>query len=131
MMQAGRHEEAVKTFKKAMTLPGSRFDILREANVPGASPVGGAKGGTTGRAVQTLDEFEFQAAHYNMACAHAALGQEGESIVNLRQAFAYGFDNYAAVRGDPDLASVRATAEFGRLMEEVEPKFNPFGMFGK
>jgi len=114
-----------------MKLPGSRFDILREANVAGPSPVGGSKGGTTGRSVQTLDEFEFQAAHYNMACAHAAMGQAGACLADLRQAFAYGFDNYAAVKADPDLSSVRGTPEFERLMAEVEPKFNPFGLFGK
>ena len=118
-------------FKKAMKLPGSRFDILREANVPGPSPVGGSKGGTTGRAVQTLDEFELQAVHYNMACCHAALEDAGACVVDLRQAFAYGFDNYSAVRGDSDLRSVRGTQEFERLMDEVDPKFNPFGLFGK
>jgi len=132
LMQDGRHEEALKAFKQAMNLPGTRSDILRTANVPGPSPVGGSKGGTEGRRVKTLDEFEYQAAHYNMACAHAALGNVGESVANLRKAFQYGFDNYATVRADPDLGSVQGSAEFQRLMEEVDPrKFNPFGVFGK
>jgi len=132
LMQDGKHEEAVKAFKYAMTLPGSRSDVIRTANVPGPSPVGGSKGGTEGRAIQTLDEFEYQAAHYNMACAYAALGNVGESVANLRKAFEYGFDNYATVRADPDLGSVKGSTEFERLMEEVDPKkFNPFGVFGK
>lgn len=132
LMQDGRHEDALKAFKKAMTLPGSRPDILRTANVPGPSPVGGSRGGTEARAVQGLDEFEYQAAHYNMACAHASLGNAGESIANIRKAFEYGFDNYATVRADPDLASIRGTAEFDRLMEEFDPRgFNPFKVFGK
>ena len=123
-----------QAFKLAMTLPGSRTDILRTANVPGPSPVGGSKGGTEGRTVQTLDEFEYQAGHYNMACAHASLGNVGESVSNLRAAFERGFDSYATVGSDPDLASVRGTAEFGRLMEEYDPRtggINPFGVFGK
>lgn len=115
-----------------MKLPGSRRDIIRTANVPGPSPVGGSKGGTDSKRVQTLDEFEYQAAHYNMACAHASLGDAGAAVANLRKAFDYGFDNYATVRADPDLRSVRDTAEFARLMEEVDPrKFNPLGFFGK
>ena len=114
-----------------MTLPGSRSDILRTANVPGPSPVGGSKGGTEGRTVQTLDEFEYQAGHYNMACAYATLGNVGESVSNLRMAFQRGFDSYATVRSDPDLENVRGTTEFGRLMDEYNRGFNPFGVFGK
>lgn len=114
-----------------MQLPGSRPDILRTANVSGPSPVGGSKGGTEGRSVQTLDEFEYQAAHYNMACAYASLGNIGESVANLKKAFEFGFDNYATVRADPDLGNVQGTSDFERLMDEVDPKFNPFGVFGK
>lgn len=132
LMQDGRPDEALKVFKKAMTLPGSRPDIIRVANVGGPSPVGGSKGGTEGRSVQTLDEFEYQAAHYNMACAYASLGNVGESVANLKKAFEYGFDNYATVRADPDLGNVQASSDFERLMEEVDPRkgFNPFGVFG-
>ena len=117
-----------------MTLPGSRPDILRTANVPGPSPVGGSKGGTEGRRVQNLDEFEYQAGHYNMACAYASLGNVGESVSNLRKAFEFGFNSYVTVRSDPDLVNVRDTAEFGGLMDEYDPRnrtFNPFGVFGK
>ena len=69
-----------------------------------------------------------------MACAHASLGNVGESVSNLRAAFERRFDSYATVGSDPDLASVRGAAEFGRLMEEYDPRnggFNPFGVFGK
>jgi len=132
-MQDGRHAEALKAFQEAMKLPGSRPDILRTANVPGPSPVGGAKGGTEGREVRNLDEFELQAAHYNVACAYACLGSVGESVANLKKAFDYGFDNYATVRADPDLSNVHSTKEFERLMEEYDPKkgFSMFGVFGK
>ena len=117
-------------FKQAMKLPGTRSDIVRRANVPGPSPVGGSKGGTEAEYTQTLDEFEYQAAHYNMACAYASLGNVGEAVANLKKAFDYGFDNYATVRSDPDLANAQGSAEFNRLMDEVDPQrgfFNPFG----
>ena len=57
-----------------MKLPGSRADVQRTKSLSGPSPVGGAFGGTESRKVLTLDDFELQAAHYNMACAHARLG---------------------------------------------------------
>jgi hypothetical protein len=65
---------AAPAFQKGMKLPGSRPDILRTKSLSGPSPVGGAFGGTESLNVMTLDDFELQAAHYNMACAHARLG---------------------------------------------------------
>jgi len=132
-MQDGRYEEALKAFKLAMTLPGSRPDIIRKANIAGPSPVGGSSGGTSDKFVLGLDEFEYQAAHYNLACTYACLGDVAESVNNLRKAFEYGFDNYATVRADPDLVGVRGSREFERLMEEFDPRrgFNPFGVFRK
>ena len=61
-----------------MKLPGSRKDIIRTQKLSGPSPVGGAAGGTEGRTVMSLDEFEIQAAHYNIACAYARLGKVTE-----------------------------------------------------
>jgi hypothetical protein len=115
-----------------MSLPGSRPDILRTANVPGPSPVGGSKGGTEGRSVQNLDEFEYQAAHYNVACAHACLGNVVDACNNLQKAFEYGFDNYATVRADPDLGNLEGTREFDALMNKWDPKSRGImGLFGK
>mmetsp|Transcript_19651 Transcript_19651/g.32250 ORF Transcript_19651/g.32250 Transcript_19651/m.32250 type:complete len:213 (+) Transcript_19651:92-730(+) len=132
LMQDGRHEEALKAFQKAMSLPGSRPDILRTANVPGPSPVGGSKGGTEGRSVQNLDEFEYQAAHYNVACAHACLGNVSDAVNNLQKAFEYGFDNFATVRADPDLGNLEGTREFDALMKKWDPKSRGImGLFGK
>ena len=61
-------------FQQGLTLPGSRPDIVRTKTV-GTSPVGGSFGGTEGKTIQSLDEFELQAAHYNIACAYAQLGR--------------------------------------------------------
>lgn len=61
-----------------MKLPGSRPDVVRTKRMSGPSPVGGAYGGTDSQAVMILDDFELQAAHYNMACAHARLGNLDE-----------------------------------------------------
>lgn len=89
-------------------------------------------GGFESKSMQTLDEFELQAAHYNMACAYSQLGEIAESINSLETAFVAGFDNYATVRGDPDLDPVKKDKDFEKMMEKYEPKkgFNPFGLFG-
>lgn len=120
-------------FQKGLQLPGSRQDVVRTKLLSGPSPVGGSTGGMESRNVETLDEFELQAAHYNMACAQAQLGNVQESIFALQTAFENGFDNFSTVRGDPDLDPVKEEKEFEKLMEAYEPKkggFNPFGLFG-
>jgi hypothetical protein len=80
-----------------------------------------------------LDEFELQAAHYNMACAHAQLGQTDEALAALRTALVHGFDNWATLQSDPDLQSLQKEAGLQDLLREFEPKkgFNPFGFFNK
>lgn len=65
-------------FQKGLKLPGSRPDVVRTKLWSGPSPVGGSAGGTESQNVMTLDEFELQAAHYNMACAHAKLKNVNE-----------------------------------------------------
>ena len=57
-----------------------------------------------------------------------------QSVKNLEDAFRYGFDNYATVRTDPDLAAIQNTREFEQLMMTFDPKNgfqNPFSFFGK
>jgi tetratricopeptide (TPR) repeat protein len=74
LMQEGNYEEALKVFQKGMKLPGSNKDVVRTKSLSGPSPVGGSMGGFESQNVFPLDEFELQAAHYNIACVHAQLG---------------------------------------------------------
>eukprot|EP00526_Cylindrotheca_closterium_P022499 CAMPEP_0113643144 /NCGR_PEP_ID=MMETSP0017_2-20120614/22678_1 /TAXON_ID=2856 /ORGANISM="Cylindrotheca closterium" /LENGTH=186 /DNA_ID=CAMNT_0000554629 /DNA_START=282 /DNA_END=842 /DNA_ORIENTATION=+ /assembly_acc=CAM_ASM_000147 len=133
LMQEGNFEEALLAFQMGMKLPGSRPDVRRTKALSGPSPVGGAFGGTESQKILALDDFELQAAHYNMACAHARLGNIDDSIANLAKSFENGFDNYATVRGDPDLDPIKVSPDFEELMENYDSKsgFNPFGFFGK
>ena len=80
-----------------------------------------------------MDEFEVQAAHYNMACAHAQLGNASQACASLRVTFEAGFDNYATVRSDPDLAVLVGNPDFEAVMKDFEGPtgFNPFGLFQK
>eukprot|EP00546_Thalassionema_frauenfeldii_P011524 CAMPEP_0178924648 /NCGR_PEP_ID=MMETSP0786-20121207/17446_1 /TAXON_ID=186022 /ORGANISM="Thalassionema frauenfeldii, Strain CCMP 1798" /LENGTH=168 /DNA_ID=CAMNT_0020599387 /DNA_START=150 /DNA_END=657 /DNA_ORIENTATION=+ len=131
LMQEGNYEAALKAFKNGMKLPGSRPDVIRTKLMSGPSPVGGSFGGLESNNVLQLDEFELQAAHYNMACAYAQLEDIDMAVANLKQSFENGFDNYATVRGDPDLKSLQGTQEFNDLMDQYDAKFNPFGFFSK
>jgi len=135
LMQEGNYEEALRVFEKGMKLEGSKFDVIRTKMVSGPSPVGGSQGGTEGKEVRTLDEFELQAGHYNMACAHAKLGNTEESVENLRKAWENGFDNVPTIKSDPDLRSLQETNVFNAFLTEIQPKrnglFNPFSLFGK
>lgn len=131
LMQQNRPEDALEVFQNGLKLPGSRKDILRTKTL-NVSPVGGSVGGSTGENIQTLDEFEAQAAHYNIACAYSKLDKAKEAVRSLENAFKFGFDNYATVRADPDLMAVQRTKEFEVLMEQYDPKKGfPFSLFGK
>jgi hypothetical protein len=78
-MQEESYSTAILIFNQALKLPGSKVDVIRSKLTPGPSPVGGAiLGGTEGKLVYTLDEFEYQAAYYNMACAYSQLQQADE-----------------------------------------------------
>lgn len=134
LMQEGRHEDALKAFKKGLSLPGSRHDIVRTKTLQGPSPVGGGQGGKETAVVLALDEFEMQAAYYNMACACARLNNLSESVASLKKAFDNGFDNYATVRADPDLSAIHDATEFQDLMNSYDKNNgfpNPFSIFGK
>lgn len=84
-----------------MKLPGSRPDVLRTKALSGPSPVGGAFGGTESQNILSLDDFELQAAHYNMACAHARLGNLDEVSQSSSQT-ARGKMNEWCMMGDTD-----------------------------
>lgn len=108
---------------------------MRTPNVSGPSPVGGSKGGTESQTIATLDMYELQAGHYNLACAYARIDADVStsstatpsnniemSILNLRKAFEFGFTNYNTVKTDLDLANIVTIPEYINLMNEYEGK---------
>jgi tetratricopeptide (TPR) repeat protein len=94
LMQEGNYEEALKVFQKGMKLPGSNKDVVRTKSLSGPSPVGGSMGGFESQNVFPLDEFELQAAHYNIACVHAQLGnlEEVSLLVATRKGIILNFE---------------------------------------
>jgi len=54
-----------------------------------------------------------------------------QSIFNLQKSFENGFNNFATVRGDPDLDPVKDQSDYKKLMNTYDAKgFNPFGFLG-
>ena len=161
LMQEAKFEDAISMFNQGMKLPGSKKDVIRKQSISGPSPgvfifinfilslhivinlskivqriflfsVGGSAGGREGGEVMTLDEFEYQAAHYNIACAHAKLGNIPEAVASLSKAIDFGFNNLDTIRADPDLRSIQGAPEFKALLNKHDSKsFNPFSFFGK
>lgn len=57
------------------------------------------------------------AAHYNLACLQARLGQGADAIASLNAARAHGMKLTPSVRRDPDLSSLRGRRDFETLFE--------------
>ena len=54
---------------------------------------------------------------YNVTCLYAQLGEPERAIETLRQAIAVGNVNFAWLRQDPDINSLRERADFRELMD--------------
>ncbi|WIA37077.1 hypothetical protein OEZ86_014050 [Tetradesmus obliquus] len=76
--------------------------------------------------------------HYNIACCYSMLKQVDEGLRSLDMAMNCGFEDYAKVRSDKNLAALRASPKFQPLLEKYdEPVINwravesTLGVFGK
>eukprot|EP00882_Tetradesmus_deserticola_P017019 GHRQ01018205.1.p1 GENE.GHRQ01018205.1~~GHRQ01018205.1.p1 ORF type:complete len:171 (+),score=96.20 GHRQ01018205.1:399-911(+) len=76
--------------------------------------------------------------HYNIACCYSMLKQIDEGLRSLDMAMNCGFEDYAKVRSDKNLANLRASPKFQPLLEKYdEPVINwravesTLGVFGK
>jgi Flp pilus assembly protein TadD len=56
---------------------------------------------------------------YNLACLQARRGERDSALALLRRAARQGFTGEAAMRADPDLASLRAAPGFRAVLREV------------
>ena len=71
-------------------------------------------------------EGEKMALLFNIACCHAQLGDARAGLVALSGCLEAGYDNWAQLKSDPDLAPLRADERFDGLMR----RFQPTGLFG-
>ena len=83
-----------------------------------------------------LSTGELQAALFNAACCHAQLGEASEGVAALQAAVDAGFDDWAALRQDADLAPLRKAPEwqqFAASLPASKPPPPSFlgGLFGR
>ncbi|MBN9118567.1 MAG: hypothetical protein J0I06_05300 [Planctomycetes bacterium] len=59
-------------------------------------------------------------AHYNLACRYALLKQRDKAISTLRRAVELGYRDFAFMKEDHDLDSIRKDPRFRKLMKEFQ-----------
>jgi hypothetical protein len=59
---------------------------------------------------------------YNIACGYAILGQKDKALDWLDRAVAAGFTDRSLLERDPDLASIRDTERFRKLVDKLPPQ---------
>jgi len=116
----GEHALALGTFTNAMNMPGSGPVRYRKSLVAPAGPSLGFK-------PRELSAGEEIAIWYNSACCYAQLGNVTEGLAALNKALMRGYDEYPAIRRDPDIAALRLDSRFEGIMKRYEPQ----GTFGK
>jgi hypothetical protein len=103
LFQQGRYADALVLFERAPTLPGTGTKRFRD-KPPAAS------------------DGERQAALFNSACSHAKLGNADQGLAALAACLGAGYEDWAQVEGDPDLASLRADPRFQQLSARYKPR---------
>lgn len=62
---------------------------------------------------------------YNLACSYSLLRRVDESLDALRRAIALGYDDFDHLRRDPDLLTLRQSAQFRRFLETRSSSTSP------
>ncbi|KAK9838273.1 hypothetical protein WJX81_001677 [Elliptochloris bilobata] len=99
----GQAEAAIELFQAALELPGN-----------GAFRMSG-----TVREYRCASDAEEQSALYNMACAYTGMGKRDSALTCLEACLAAGFQDFATLRSDPDLAALRG-AELDKLLSRYD-----------
>lgn len=95
--------EALKIFKSALDLPGTGIKRFRDRP-------------------RLISDGEKMAALYNIACCHARLDEDRESLLALSACLELGYLDFEQIRNDPDLENARKDSRFEVLMKRYEPK---------
>lgn len=61
-------------------------------------------------------------AHYNLACSLCLLRKHEQTLIELRKAFELGYTDFAYLRKDRDLESIRQDRRFKVLLREFSGK---------
>ena len=59
--------------------------------------------------------------YYNLACIHSLLNHRARSLSALKKAVDKGYDNWDLILNDHDLANIRDTSEYRKIIETASP----------
>jgi tetratricopeptide (TPR) repeat protein len=102
LFAAGNYKAALDNFSLSLELPGS--GLMRMAGSP--------------REISCASPGEENSALYNMACCWSRLGEMASGITCLEALLDNGFEDYQALRKDPDLAALRSNPDFDKLLSK-------------
>jgi|SaaInlV_125m_DNA_1040241.scaffolds.fasta_scaffold36504_2 tetratricopeptide (TPR) repeat protein len=118
----GQYQEALSMFTGALDLPGTGPIRSRKALVAPAGP-------SRGYADASVSLNEQIAIHYNCACCYSRLDDTQSGLVSLVRAMEAGYDDFANIRTDPDIAPLRGDARFEGIVARFEPQGVLEGVF--
>lgn len=131
LYKAGEYERAIRMFELAQTLPGDGMDYTREK---ASGMIGSATAPPNPRGLR-LERFatpqQKLIAQYNIACCHAAIGDEPRVVDIARQYLQQVRDPVDAINemlADPDLASARDGLRVLRGEIKGQAGAGPFGL---
>jgi Flp pilus assembly protein TadD len=61
-------------------------------------------------------------AHYNLACSLALCSRKNDALRTLERAIELGYDDYAWMAKDPDLATLKQNQAFQALVSKLKPQ---------
>lgn len=105
--EAGDYQGALQLFDKALALPGTGIKRFRDK--PAA-----------------ISDGEKQAAYFNIACCYSKLGDAQKGLVAVAGCIEAGYMDFAQLRMDPDLETLRQDARFEGLLGRFQKKGGPF-----
>ncbi|KAG2484031.1 hypothetical protein HYH03_017121 [Edaphochlamys debaryana] len=101
LAKQGRWQDALAIYEKALTLPGTGLKRYRDKP-------------------RLISDGEKSAALFNIACAWAQLGEARNGLIALAGCLELGYDDFAQLRSDPDLAPLRKDERFEGLLKRFE-----------
>ncbi|HVO59314.1 MAG TPA: tetratricopeptide repeat protein [Terriglobales bacterium] len=124
---SGRSQEAASTYEKAIQLAYAQLQVNpRDATTMADLAFYYAKKGDATQAQQyirqarSIDASDLQLI-YEEGQIYALSGKESEAMRALREAFQKGYPSEEAEK-DPELASLKSSAQFGKLIAEYQKK---------
>jgi tetratricopeptide (TPR) repeat protein len=112
----GASNEALQMYEKAYAFQRQSPQVLNKLARAYSSQGNYSKG------LQCLTELkeiipDDPEVYYNLACLNSRIGKIDEAVNNMQDAVKKGFQNWNLLKNDPDLANIRNTEEYNKLIQ--------------